>query len=150
MNKLLRITLAVALTALIACGESNGDTQDGALDDLLPDPAPTAAVLFQTPNDGDEVTSPVTVVMEAHGITIEPATAGINENAGHFHIMVNVGCVAEGEVIPTDDSHRHYGMAQTEAELELEPGEHTLCLQVGDGEHVALPFTDTITVTVTE
>ncbi|WP_114594048.1 DUF4399 domain-containing protein [Euzebya pacifica] len=36
----------------------------------------------------------------------------------------------------------------TSAELELEPGEHTLCLQDGDGEHTALDLTDEITVTV--
>ncbi len=32
----------------------------------------------------------------------------------------------------------HYGKAQTEAELTLTPGAHTLCLQAADGNHVAL------------
>jgi hypothetical protein len=32
----------------------------------------------------------------------------------------------------------HYGKAQTEAELTLTPGVHTLCLQAADGSHVAL------------
>ena len=32
--------------------------------------------------------------------------------------------------------------------LDLAPGEHTLCLQVGDGAHTALDLTSEITVNV--
>lgn len=94
--------------------------------------------------------SPVQVEMEAQGITIEPAEAGVNEGAGHFHIMVDTDCVAPGEIIPDDDQHRHFGNGATSAELELEPGEHTLCLQLGDGAHEAREPTHEITVTVAE
>ena len=109
-----------------------------------------ASVSFAEPTDGAEVTAPVAVRMQASGVEVEPADSGINEGAGHFHIMVDKPCIEEGEVIPNDDSHRHFGDGSTEAELELEPGEHTLCLQLGDGTHVATGLTDEITVTVTE
>lgn len=55
-----------------------------------------------------------------------------------------------GKTIPKDDQHQHFGDGSTEAELELEPGEHTLCLQFADGAHVATGLTDEVTVTVTE
>ncbi len=134
------IAAIVALLALAACDTAG----DGGGDEAEP------SVEFVTPQDGDEVTSPVEVEMEAEGITIEPADAGVNEGAGHFHIMVDTDCVTPGEVMPGDDQHRHFGNGATSAELELEPGEHTLCLQVGDGEHRALEPTDEITITVTD
>jgi hypothetical protein len=37
---------------------------------------------------------------------------------------------------------------RSETELTLPAGEHTLCLQAGDGEHTALALTDEITITV--
>jgi hypothetical protein len=37
--------------------------------------------------------------------------------------------------IPADEHHRHFGGGQTETTLELEPGEHTLQLLLGDFAH---------------
>ena len=103
---------------------------------------------FVEPTDGAAVPSPVKVRMEATNFTIEPA-GEVRSGAGHLHIMIDTGCVPAGEVIPSDASHLHYGKAQTEAELPLAPGRHTLCLQAGDGAHRALDLTHTITVEVT-
>jgi len=52
--------------------------------------------------------------------------------------MIDTPCLAAGEVIPKDDSHRHFGDGSMEADLELASGVHTLCLQAADGAHVAL------------
>ena len=38
--------------------------------------------------------------------------------------------------IPADDNHIHFGKGQTETSVELEPGQHTLQLLLGDGNHV--------------
>ena len=65
-----------------------------------------------------------------------------------MHVMIDVGCVDVGETIPSDESHVHFGDGSTSADLDLSPGEHSLCLQAGDAEHVALDLTDEITVTV--
>ena len=62
--------------------------------------------------------------------------------------MVDTPCIEPGQVIPKDAQHLHYGKGQTEAKVDLEAGEHTLCLQAGDGAHTALDLTDEITVTV--
>lgn len=55
--------------------------------------------------------------------------------------MIDSPCINAGEAIrnPEDGSIRHYLLGSTEAELDLSPGEHTLCLQAGDGAHIALP-----------
>jgi hypothetical protein len=65
--------------------------------------------------------------------------------------MVDTDCVAAGQGVPKDETHLHYGQGQLEAELELAPGPHTLCLQAADGLHVALPgagMTQMIAITV--
>ena len=145
-----RVFLSIFLMAAVVLGACGGgeDADAPALEGSPAESTPDASVSFASPEDGDEVANPVKVQMEAEGVTIEPASAGVHPNAGHFHIMVDTECMQEGQVIPNDDSHRHFGMAQTEAELTLPPGEHNLCLQVGDANHVALPLTDTIQITV--
>ncbi len=124
--------LLVAAMGLSACGKSDKTN-----------------VAFASPKDGASVTSPVKVEMTAKGITIEPA-GEIHKDAGHFHVAVDKACVKKGLPIPTGTAgYQHFGKAQTTGELTLAPGRHRLCLQVGDGAHVALDDTDTITVTVT-
>ena len=73
------------------------------------DDAEESSVSFGNVSDGDTVSSPLTVEFETAGdFTIEEA-GEINENAGHMHVMVDVDCVAVGEVIPGDDNHIHFG-----------------------------------------
>ena len=78
---------------------------------------------------------------------IEPA-GEFRESAGHLHIIIDSPCVDVGSVIPADDSHLHFGGGQTETELQMTPGEHQICLQMGDGLHRALSLTQEITITV--
>ena len=108
------------------------------------------SVAFFDPLDGTTVTSPFEVVMTATGLVIEPS-GEVNDDSGHFHILVDTDFIAAGEIIPTDEVHLHYGQGQTSVSLELEPGEHTLRLQFADGLHTALDgeqYRDTITVFV--
>jgi hypothetical protein len=65
--------------------------------------------------------------------------------------MVDTPCLAPGQVIPNDDSHKHFGKAQMDTELTLAAGSHTLCLQAADGVHTALGgsgMTQQISITV--
>lgn len=141
----------VPILVLTGCG--GGDEGDDAATGTGTEasgsaPSAEGSVSFESPADGDTVSSPVTLEMVAEGVTVEPADAGVNEGAGHLHAIVDSGCVPAGEAIPKDDSHVHFGDGSTTAELELEPGEHTLCLQLADGDHVATDITDEITITV--
>lgn len=50
-----------------------------------------------------------------------PAADGLIPGTGHFHIDVDTPPIDEGEVIPFDDAHKHYGKGQTAVDLELAP-----------------------------
>lgn len=108
------------------------------------------SVFFTNIENGDVVSSPVTLQWDAENFTIEP-TGEVRDGAGHLHVLVDVPCIPAGGIIPSDDNHHHFGAGQTEATLELSPGSHFLCLQAGDGTHIALPgegATQTITIVV--
>jgi len=57
-------------------------------------------------------------------------------NGGHHHLLIDTDLPALDEEIPADKNHRHFGLGQTEAVIELEPGVHTLQLLMGDHNHV--------------
>ncbi len=106
-----------------------------------------ATVSFVAPADDATVAGGVQVEMAAEGITIEEAREA-RDGAGHFHVIADAGCTAKGEAIGKDADHVHFGKGHTEGVIYLEPGEHDLCLEVGDGVHSALGVTATRTVTV--
>ena len=110
----------------------------------------TPRVFFTAPVNGASVNSPVHVTLNSETFTVEPA-GEVKAGAGHLHIIVDTECTAAGQIVPKDDTHLHYGKGQLEADLELAPGSHTLCLQAADGVHTALAgegLTQTITITV--
>lgn len=93
-----------------------------------------AEVFFKNLKTGDTVSSPVKVEMGVRGMIVQPA-GKVVAGTGHHHILINQGSMSSGAVIPNDETHRHYGKGQTEAELELEPGEYRLTLQFANGVH---------------
>ena len=97
-------------------------------------PAATAYII--SPADGAEVTSPFVVRFGLKGMGIAPA--GIEfANTGHHHLLIDTAELPpKGKPIPADDTHRHFGKGQTETELSLPPGKHTLQLLLGDHLHV--------------
>jgi len=72
-------------------------------------------------------------------------------NTGHHHLIVDAPLPDLATTIPTDDQHRHFGSGQTQTDITLSPGTHTLQLVLGDYLHV--PHTppvvsEKITITV--
>ena len=60
-------------------------------------------------------------------------------NSGHHHLLIDVDePLNPSEAIPQDKKHLHYGSGQTQALIELSPGQHTLQLVLGDEKH--FPF----------
>ena len=156
-SRVLAVGMALGLTAVMgACGDDDDDAESATEDTTEETTATTEttaaagpSVAITEPADGATVASPVTLKMAATNFTIEPAGDGtVKEGHGHFHVMIDTACIAAGTVIPKDATHVHYGMGQLEAPLELAAGEHTLCLQVGDGAHSALELTDEVKFTV--
>lgn len=110
-------------------------------------------VFFSTPGSGVKVSSPVHVEMNVKGLEVRPAADGLVQGTGHFHIYVDVPKTeqqGEGEPIPFDDAHKHYGKGQTAADLELSPGKHTLTLQFANALHESYgpKYNSSITVNV--
>ena len=117
-------------------------------------PAPDDAETYiQSPADGAAVSSPVTVRFGLRGIGIAPAGVQL-PNTGHHHLLIDVGDENTPSFdlpLPATDQVVHFGLGQTETEVELEPGQHTLQLVLGDYLHTphSPPVTsETITITV--
>ncbi|WP_298636341.1 DUF4399 domain-containing protein [uncultured Umboniibacter sp.] len=87
-----------------------------------------------TPADSATVTSPVKIVFGLSGMGVAPA--GVKrENTGHHHLLIDQDELPEPGK-PMGGNVRHFGGGQTEVELTLEPGEHTLQLILGDHFHI--------------
>lgn len=95
-----------------------------------------AQVYIQSPADGATVTSPVTVRFGLAGMGVAPA--GVDKaNTGHHHLLIDIDPLpALDQPLPQTDQVRHFGGGQTEADIELTPGEHSLQLVLGDYLHI--------------
>lgn len=120
--------------------------------------APGAKSYIISPQNGDTVSGPVTVLFGLVGMGIAPASVD-SANTGHHHLFVDRAAFGKGELgdeeaenpIPNTDQTRHFGKGQTQATLELAPGTHTLQLVLGDKDHVAHNppvVSEVITITV--
>ena len=97
--------------------------------------APGAKVYIISPKNGDTVTGPVAVQFGLKGMGIAPA--GIEmENTGHHHLVIDKDPPPLKDHLPTTDPQiMHFGKGQTEAEIQLAPGQHTLQLILADKDH---------------
>ena len=93
-----------------------------------------ARVYFVEPKDGATVTSPVHVKFGVDGMSVAPAGT-MTEGTGHHHLLIDEKPIPKGTVVPMDDRNLHYGKGQTEADVKLPPGDHTLTMQFADGAH---------------
>ena len=96
--------------------------------------AHAASVSFVEPKDGATVSNPVHVVFGVDGMKIAPAGT-MTEGTGHHHLIIDGQPLPKGQVIPANDKSLHFGKGQTETDLTLPPGDHTLTLDFGDGAH---------------
>ncbi|MGI9423932.1 MAG: DUF4399 domain-containing protein, partial [Hyphomicrobiaceae bacterium] len=124
------IGVAVLLaTAPISAGET-------------PSPA-DAKVYFVNLKDGATVSSPLKIVFGLSGMGVAPAGTE-KAGTGHHHLFIDRPSLGEGPEgkdeldanIPSDDKHKHFGKGQTETEITLSPGKHTLQLVLGDQNHI--------------
>lgn len=91
------------------------------------------------PADGASVRSPFTVRFGLAGMGVAPAGVA-KERTGHHHVLIDTDPkdVDLSQSLPATERIRHFGGGQTEAQLELPPGKHTLQLVLADENHV--PF----------
>ena len=88
------------------------------------------------PINGEILPETFTVKFGLSGMDLAPA--GIDQdNTGHHHLLIDVQELPDlSASLPATEQIRHFGKAQTETELTLEPGEHTLQLVLGNYLHV--------------
>jgi len=111
-----------------------------------------ASVYFISPRNGATVSSPVTVQFGLKGMGVAPAGVTL-ANTGHHHLLIDVAKMPDLTVpLPTTDPQiRHFGGGQTEVDLTLPAGQHTLQLVLADYLHTAHDrpvMSEKITITV--
>ena len=125
--------------ALLVAGSAPVFAQDKApISVIAPEKAPKGAKVFiVSPKDGATVGQDVTVEFGVEGIALSPATEP-RPDSGHHHLLIDGKALpALDAPIPNDATHKHYGKGQTEDTIHLEPGTHTLQLELGDAKHMS-------------
>lgn len=100
-------------------------------------PAQTSArAFFVNLKNNQEITSPFTVKFGIEGMKIAPAPQS-KPGTGHFHLLIDTELTEAQQKmpIPTDSQHLHFGGGQSEVNLTLPRGKHTLRIVMGDGGH---------------
>lgn len=111
-------------------------TASAVVSDHITEAAKGAKVFFVQPIDGAVVSRTFTVRFGAAGIDIVPAGV-MQENSGHHHILIDQEELpALDKPVPATDEIIHFGKGQTETELTLSPGKHTLQLLLGNFAHI--------------
>jgi hypothetical protein len=101
-----------------------------------PTPSPPGAkVEFIDLKDGAVIGPKTTIHFGLHGMGVAPAGTK-RPNSGHHHLLVDTDLPPLDKPIPNDENHLHFGGGQTETELSLSPGPHTLQLLLGDADHI--------------
>ena len=136
-TKLIILLFAIVISACQSNTQSNEKT--------VTEPS----VFFKNIQTGDVLTSPFLVEMGVEGMGVE--SAGMkNDLMGHHHIIINSDFIIDGDVVPADEKHIHFGAGQTDCHLELDTGNYSLTLQFADGFHQSYgeKMSKTINVTV--
>jgi len=95
----------------------------------------SASVYFITPLDGESVSDNVTVRFGLENFGVAPAGIQINQT-GHHHLIIDADLPPLDQPIPANNNYVHFGKGQTEVEIDLSKGTHTLQLLLGDFRHI--------------
>ncbi len=110
-----------------------------------------AVVYFVSPADGAVIKGKVKVVFGLENMDVAPAGT-MKENSGHHHLLINLAELPDmTQPLPATAQIVHFGKGQTETEIELPKGQHTLQLLLGNYAHVphdAPVISRKITITV--
>ena len=106
---------------------------------------------FITPQDDASVGQTFTVRFGLKGMGVAPAGVDVPAT-GHHHLLVDVATLPLLDApLPATEQILHFGKGQTETELTLPPGKHTLQLLIGDKHHVPMEppvISEKISITV--
>ncbi len=118
-----------------------------------PTPSPPGAKAeFLDLKDGAVIGPKTTIHFGLHGMGVAPAGTKKRQHRT-FSSPYRHGSAALDKPIPNDENDLHFGAGQTEVELTLPPGPHTLQLLFGDADHIPHTppvYSDRIHVTAVE
>jgi hypothetical protein len=144
------ILMSIALIVVSAVATAAEPMSPPALPATSPSPA-GAAVYFIEPLDGATVTPTFTVKFGLRGMGVAPAGTDV-PNTGHHHLLVDVADLPDAKLpLPANERFLHFGKGQTETQVTLARGTHTLQLVVGNYLHIPHDppvMSKSITVTV--
>jgi hypothetical protein len=124
-----RIAIALASAMLLAPLVASAQ-------DMVSEAPENAELYFVEPTDGATVDGTFKVVFGLRNMGVAPA--GVDrEKTGHHHLLIDTDVPYDlTQPLPATDKVKHFGGGQTETEVTLPPGEHTLQLLLGNHAHV--------------
>ena len=125
-----QFVMASILAGAVVGGASAARAQSG----LTRSPA-GAEIYFVDLKDGATVPEKLKLHFGLKNMGVAPAGSNL-PNSGHHHLLIDTELPPLNKPIPNDFNHLHFGAGQTEAEITLKPGRHTLQLLLGDRNHV--------------
>lgn len=137
---------AIALSAALLLSPLSAFAQD------LVSPAPeNAQAYFIQPVNGQTVGQTVKIVFGLKNMGVAPA--GVErDNTGHHHLLIDTDELPNMmQPLPSSDTVKHFGGGQTETEITLAPGTHTLQMVLGNFLHIPHDkpvMSEKITITV--
>jgi len=112
---------------------------------------PGAKVYIISPKDGEVVSKTFAVRFGLVNMGVAPAGVKV-PNTGHHHLLIDLGNLPDMEKpLAFSENVRHFGGGQTETEITLAPGKHTLRLLLGNYLHIPHKppvLSERITITV--
>jgi Domain of unknown function (DUF4399) len=111
-----------------------GSGQGQRTDASTPSP-PEAREYFIDLKDGDHVPLELHVRIGLLNMGVSPAGV-LFPSTGHHHILIDSPLPPFDQPILLDDNHIHLGSGETETDVVLTPGPHTLQLLMGDSHHM--------------
>lgn len=110
-----------------------------------------AAVEILAPADGDSVTLPLTVRLDARGVEVVAATGVAESGKGHHHLVLDGDAPPDNAPLPQPPAAIHLGNGATERVVDsLPPGPHRIIAIFAGGDHVPMTSVrrDTVTFVV--
>jgi len=114
-------------------------------------PAMAPSVSIVSPADGDTLTQPFTVRLEATGVEVIAANGMSEAGKGHHHLLIDGEVPSDTLPLPPAPSVIHMGNGATERVIDsLPPGPRRIIAIFAGGDHVPMTAVkrDTITVIV--
>ncbi len=160
-----RIAIGLAVSALtLSVAACRSEAPPAAESQAAPAPAADAShaghtggkVFFVSPKNGETIKTTHRFEFGSDMFTIAAVPEGevkpeaVRAGLGHYHLGLDVDCVAAGQAIPKGDpTWIHFGSGSNFIEMQLKPGPHKLSVQAGDDLHRGVEgLCETISVNV--